>query len=224
MEDQVPVSVVPHADIRHKNSSGLFNLYDGWNQLKCGAHVSFREQTPAQVETNGVDPEEIEWELEDLGFDGVQVDTFSGYCTFDDEIKGQLARLGLYNPDSFGHGISMDYAEDSAQVVLYDTKFRSMMSPVRASRALRSVKTTLQYRDFWGFMMTWRPKNWIVSLQESVKYNRVLDCPLDMSDIQLILQAYHKLNAFGQKCFNKWTCGDIYAMLELAKRVIGVQA
>ena len=211
-------------DIRTKNSSGHFNLYDGWNELHCGAHVCFRDQTPSQVEIFDADPEDVEWELEDLGFDGAKLDGFASYVTFDEEIERQLVRIGLHCSRNLGHSVALDFSESSPTVVLYDHLFRIEMSPMRAVRALRSVKTSLfPHSEFWCFITTWKPRNWMMEFEQYMAQGWVTDdieCFLEMPDVKFIVNTYQGLDRFAKKCFNKWCEGDYLAMLELSKRIV----
>ena len=90
-------TVTPTEDsIKRMSSSGRFNLYDSWNEMKSGAWVLFVNQVPTSVDLRGSSVEDLEWELEDLGFDGAEVDTLVGYVHFDTEMNKQLKRVGLF--------------------------------------------------------------------------------------------------------------------------------
>lgn len=202
------------------NSSKKFNLYDGWNRLKCGALVSFRDQTPSMVIQRWASVEDIEWELEDLGFDGVKLDTFSNYISFDEEIEKQLIRLGLHCQCGNGNSIALDWSDNGSSVILYDDQYKIELTPNRVIKALRSVKKTLPHASFWQFITNWKNKDWMADFkkfdeQDEVRY----DCVLALEDVRLILKVYNGLSDFGQKCFNRWCEGDLLAMLELSHRL-----
>lgn len=210
-------------DIKSISSSGRFNLYDSWNMMKCGALVLFRNQIPFQVNLRGSISDDVEWELVDLGFDGAKIEKYGSYVCFGQEIDKQLQRIGLHSSCGFGHSVSFDYSDEGSNIFLYDHHYKIEVSPIRAIRALMSIKGMLQHADFWAFITNFQPKDWIALFMGYDRDGEVFaedGCIFDIDDCRYILRAYNSLSPFSRTCFDKWCEGDYLAMLEISKRIL----
>ena len=213
-------TVTPTEDsIKRMSSSGRFNLYDSWNEMKSGAWVLFVNQVPTSVDLRGSSVEDLEWELEDLGFDGAEVDTLVGYVHFDTEMNKQLKRVGLHKESCSGEHLSIDFIDNSPNVIIYDNVSKSVLSPVRLIRILKGIELKTTCEHVWRIIDRWKYMPAIQEFEGYIKDGCVDEgeCLLSLDQVSLIIEKYQKLSAHQKKCFNKWCENDTLAMFELAK-------